>query len=428
MSTPMTSSSTVSEMDAKSSLGVLALIYPLAIGGYPLVAGLSVLIGIDNRSLSIAFRASFLALCLVALFRVVTNRIQFTRGIIWLPIFVFWFSYLIRLALDTYINPIELSRIPSEYWLFGVFGALIPMVAFMARLDTKWSAIALRRTYYFVLFVALIVTLAFSKEVRSGASLALQIGRLSIASLNPIALGHLGGSLLILTICTLGTEVTAKSRVIFLTVFLASMILGTGLLLSASSRGPILASMTAICVLGISRLDRRKGLLISGLVIVILALGPYLAATVESTSQFNPIQRITNYGHDKSVSLRVKMYRGALDQFTDHPVFGDAIEEKTQRFYPHNLILEAFMATGIVGGLSFLILIITALVRAWRILRRYSSETWIAVLFIQALVGAMFSGSLYGSGLMWMLMAGVLTMGRPANDHFSTNIVKSRSA
>ena len=202
------------------------------------------------------------------------------------------------------------------------------------------------------------------------------------------------------------------------------MILGAGLLLSSSSRGPILASMTAICVLAISKLDRRRGLLISGLVIIFVALGPYLAATVESTSQFSPIQRLTSFGDDESVSLRAQMYRGALEQFADHPSFGDAIEEKTSQFYPHNLILEAFMATGIVGGLSFLILIFAALSRAWKILRRCSSETWIAVLFIQALVGSMFSGSLYGSGVMWMLMAGVFANSRPKNCDFPANIIK----
>ena len=114
MSTLITSSSTVSHVGAKSSLSVLALIYPLAIGGYPLVAGLSALIEIENRSLSIAFRAIFLALCFVTLFRVVTNRIQITRGVIWAPIFVFWFSYLVRLALDTYVDPIELISYSVE--------------------------------------------------------------------------------------------------------------------------------------------------------------------------------------------------------------------------------------------------------------------------------------------------------------------------
>ena len=49
------------------------------------------------------------------------------------------------------------------------------------------------------------------------------------------------------------------------------------------------------------------------------------------------------------------MVSGAVNQFFESPVFGSFLEEKIFKEYPHNLLLESFMATGILGGLLFVI-------------------------------------------------------------------------
>ena len=66
------------------------------------------------------------------------------------------------------------------------------------------------------------------------------------------------------------------------------------------------------------------------------------------------------------------------------------------------------MATGTFGGAAFVLLIFTAMYRATRFIRRDPAMAWIPVCFFQQLIGAMFSGGLYGNVPLWGMMAIVL--------------------
>ena len=76
--------------------------------------------------------------------------------------------------------------------------------------------------------------------------------------------------------------------------------------------------------------------------------------------------------------------------------------------YPHNAMVEAFKATGTFGGSAFALLILAAIYRAMRFIRRDPAMAWIPVCFFQQLIGAMFSGGLYGNVPLWGMMAIVL--------------------
>jgi O-antigen ligase len=90
-----------------------------------------------------------------------------------------------------------------------------------------------------------------------------------------------------------------------------------------------------------------------------------------------------------------------VEQFITHPIFGDSILEKTTGFYPHNLVLEGFMATGLIGGISLLVWILGVALCSLRLLSRGGESGWIALLSLQYLIGAMFSGGTWQQASMW---------------------------
>jgi O-antigen ligase len=112
---------------------------------------------------------------------------------------------------------------------------------------------------------------------------------------------------------------------------------------------------------------------------------------------------------DRSASMRIELMTSAWHGFKAQPLFGSGFEERTSGYYPHNVVVEAFMATGMLGGVIFLLLIAMTLRAALRLMLARDSQSWLAVLCIQYLVAAQFSGALYASMPMWGLMCATMS-------------------
>ena len=100
---------------------------------------------------------------------------------------------------------------------------------------------------------------------------------------------------------------------------------------------------------------------------------------------------------------RETMIQGAIGQFEDHPLFGDAMLERTSETYPHNVFLEAFMATGLFGGLLFFGMYVDAFRNAWRA-SRAPGYGWLFIFLIQTTSLSFFSGSLYSVSDVWIVL------------------------
>jgi O-antigen ligase len=112
---------------------------------------------------------------------------------------------------------------------------------------------------------------------------------------------------------------------------------------------------------------------------------------------------------DQTVGMRVVFIQDAWSQFMEHPLLGSALEERNSMTYPHNVNVEAFMATGVFGGAAFLALTVAGLWASVRLLRRDPDFGWIALLYIQSLAGASTSGSLVGSSSFFAFLAAAVS-------------------
>lgn len=63
------------------------------------------------------------------------------------------------------------------------------------------------------------------------------------------------------------------------------------------------------------------------------------------------------------------------------------------------------MATGTFGGAMFVLMLLMAIYRAIILTRVDVAMSWISLCFFQQLIGAMFSGGLYGNVTLWGMMA-----------------------
>ena len=113
-------------------------------------------------------------------------------------------------------------------------------------------------------------------------------------------------------------------------------------------------------------------------------------------------------GYSGSAASREASFAGAFEQFLDNPLFGDSIVEKSTQFYPHNSILEALMATGLVGGIAYFVCLALTGIAIIRLLIRQDGYEWLAVLAVYSTVAMQFSGAHFGAGVHWMTMLAVV--------------------
>ena len=391
----------------------IALLFGLTVAGYPLISAIPVLFGLDSRAVSIPYRAFVALLSLGVIVSVAIRRRKAYSGLFWFPFAVFWALYLLRLVLDTVFLPSPLRLSAAEYFMYSIGMVFIPTVALLIRQDDKTLELGLRVTTAMTAVACAAAVLLGAKSVASGDLSFLVTGRLATDTLNSISLGHLGASLFILSTFLL---LRKRSPSHVPNAVLMGLI-GLGLLAvgASASRGPILVLLTVFPVLLWSAY--RNGARIRAPFVGLLVIGGALAAmqSLQENLGFSVVSRLAlaaNYAEDPSSQGRVELIRGAWGAYLDHPVLGSGLEEPASGFYPHNVVVESFMATGIFGGLAFAALVVLSLAATWRLMKNDPANGWIALLYLQYLVGAQFSGSLSGSPEMWCLMAAVVSTSR----------------
>lgn len=380
-----------------SSRGRLgAWIVILSIAGYPLVSAVSYLIGIENRPLSIAMRGALLIISLFVLMRFFSIRITPRVGAFWIAWWMFWIFYLARLLLDFYFNPSALQLPPSEYAIFSIGVCLIPAVAAALGNVNRTADYALNRLIWLMVVGTLLNLYIIFYLQNTGVEIDFGSLRVETETLNPIAIGHLGASILLLVFWKFNCG-TGQSTIHRFFLFLAALVAVIAVV-SSGSRGPVFSLVVALAVYAGSLprhfFSRLTLFILWALFIVVLFNIDKLA----STFLFSRLSE--GVFEDDARSL---LLGGAFDIIKSNPLFGGGVEPLET--YPHNLVVESFLVFGVFTGLPFVFMIVSVLKMLLTIARVNSGRFWVCILFVQYLVAAMFSGALYTSNIFWILMA-----------------------
>ncbi len=384
---------------ALSLTNLQAVLITLALVGYPLVATLATALSLNGSAPAIAMRAAVLTLSILLIAPAISRLKR--HHLKYLSVFaIFWVTYLMRMAADTTYEADQLSKPASEYWIWAVGVCLIPALALVGVSPASTMPKAFKLTWLALGTSAGLAILFGSTIVTRLDGTQTDTGRLALESLNPISAGHLGASLVILSGWYWWTEKGPKA--IFRAASLLGMLAGSYLLISSASRGPLIA---LLCVIAIILLTFRLRKLIkiaiaAGLIAAALLPPLFSVIDLESLALAARIVASTS-GEDLSVASRQDSFLGAWNQFLSNPLLGDFLEERSTGYYPHNIVIEAFMATGLTGGLTLLAISIIATWKAFRLVKLKSPYAWAALIYIQYLAGAQLSGAIYGASIFW---------------------------
>lgn len=381
-------------------------------GGYFMIAALSSFFGVGGGGASLVFRALVAILSII----LILNNLRTPSSVLQKQAFVAfllgWLLYFGRILHDTVLVSLPLSQDVWYYWFWGAGASAIPMFA-LAMVPVSESSLKKLLGWVFALcwISALIVCMSGSSFVEGdGAGDLVDTGRLRLDSLNPILLGHLGCLVCMQSICVFMLKL---SRSFWVRLVLLSAGVGVGgyLLVASNSRGPLVSFVLCFAFLVFAMRGRAKiGVILAGVGALVFFVPA--AIFLEDSYGFTTYSRLFSQSRTDDVSsqIRLESYKGAIEGFLSNPLFGSGLEDRMTGYYPHNIILESFMATGVLGGSMFLFAIVVLLVFAFRSSRQAPGTIWIALAYVQFVVGAQFSGSIANSSYLWVSVGGLLSI------------------
>lgn len=368
-------------------------------------------LGFNSRLFTVPYRAGFLAFSLIFLVYKMISKCSFTRlGPLWIPLLTFWFLYFLQIAKDAYFDPVYLGMPPIEYIQKSIGIAFIPMFIFLNRLGENENKWAYRALWITVLGSCLFSLILYRDALGEGYRQIQLSNYETIDFISTIILSYIGATTVCIAVQRLTIERSKNnSRWIYIFYF-TFIFVGLMILLLGGTRSAVLVCI-AICAI-ILIMNSIKSNIFKNIVFVALALfivASFIFITkkygAETTRRFNiAIEQLANRP-EKAGGGRIQMYLDTIHQILENPFWGSSLELKTTNFYPHNHILEAFMATGILGGISFIILVWAACKRCLKMLQYKKEYGWIACLFLVFFLRGLFSGGIIHDHLWYSMMA-----------------------
>lgn len=373
----------------------------LLLVGYILISFLPGVMGTNSRMVTIPYRGLVLCLSLYILIQgIIWKRHKTFPSREWGFFIAFWVIYLFRVVYDLYYVGIKATVFPntSDYILNAVGICLLPCVAirYADSVDFKWVL----KWFFRLLLVALSLSL-FLNLVSPISDEVEYAGRYKGSSaMNSITYGHYGVSFALVSMFLF-----TKSEFFYKKAFYTlCFFFGLFIMYLAGSRSPLVALLVCSFFFQINNTGLFKGLV----VVVLLAMPLYIFSDqiIEFLSGFGGsfIGRVLatiNGGH---TSGRDVLYVQALRDFADSPILGNAFllqQGSGIGFYPHNIIIEAFMATGVVGGIVFIIWVARCLIVSYKLVASSHQHAWTGVLFLQYLIYGMFSLAIFSNAGFW---------------------------
>lgn len=392
-------------MPRLSYRGVGEILLITALVGYPLVTIPATVFDLPSRWVTVPYR---LIVALVAVVLVVWGLNRKERGLqlAWwmLPFFAFWSLYLLRLSIDTMGATVHLSRPLWEYWAYALGTGMLPALGLaVAARDIPVNPARSRLT--FALAIGLIGLIALGPGLHSIGE-----GRFYLNPfLNPISGAHYAVMFFLVALWTLvAGRIRSATSIAMLAIATVCVVWVQTL---SASRGPMVVLGLGLGLIALSSFGPRRMLRVGAAILLsLLALVAFQSLAPVTLRPMAAMERLMRTGErvGRDQEARVVLWDSAWQEFLQSPLLGVSLEDPSFPGYPHNIIFEAFLSTGLVGGVCVVILILLTFMRATYWVLVDEEKGWLGLVGIQMLVWAMFSGALYARPETWAMMGLIL--------------------
>jgi hypothetical protein len=350
-------------------------------------------------------------ICIFISFKTGAYEMFLTKNTVFLLFVYLYYGLIIYhdLYLDTHSNVSFLDNEKNAIMQRILRLVFMPMLALVLFRRKNLDLVFWAQIISFVLFFSLVASLSVL-QLNLGDSVD---ERAEISQdLNSLNIGYTGAIELLLIIFLM----TKSNKLLKLFYLFIGLPFSLYVILIAGSRGPLFYSIfIGLYYLFIIDDFKKYRKAISSMMIIIVGLLILNYSLIfDFIKRFNPffVERIEDALFKGDTSGREWIYITAMEQFFKNPFFGDYFVLTSGEFkggYPHNILIEALMAIGIIGAVPLFILMIKTFVRVKYIIRNNEDNTWIAIIFLISFLKGLSTWNLYGNELLWISMFIILT-------------------
>ena len=314
------------------------------------------------------------------------------------PFFIYFSMFLIRMVFDLYFREVEISTSYSRtsYLIYFLGLSFLFSYSFCYIKEIDFSFLS--KTFYISLFMLLCLSIVYNSVLKLDEASTLRSH--GAANIGALSYGQLGVSFFLMSL----HYFTIKQKNIYKLLYIGGMALGLLIVFLASSRSPLVSLILCTITYLLIQRGAIKGLFI----FLLLSLPIYFfwddILILMSNFHSSFIQRVLSALEGGDSSGRDIIFAQGLKQFKENPIFGSSflIEQGIFRgIYPHNLILESLMATGLIGTYCLFRWLFGLFKTAYTIISSKDKYAWIPLLFFQYFVFGMFSKSIYANTSLW---------------------------
>lgn len=390
---------------------VAALTLALSIFGFPMAAIGSSFIGLSDNIATFGIRAIVAGLAaIVVLQQFFRRQLNFVDATLCL----YALALAARLVWDGWFVGREAAPLALLFFTLTTF---LPAIAVGNAVRIGWNdrnaVLAMLFIGFGTVLLALVVQFTGIGILWVDTTTATPTDRLGFERINPISLGTMAATTLLIAYFVFLNDRDSKIRIAMGGIMTLSLIL----VYLAASRGPIVSLFGTIAFAAL--VNRRAA------ISLILGLFAFIAAIIFSVIDIQALAvtlRFDVAGSDVNSTSRLDYIAEAYDAFLQSPVYGRVFELPISGGWPHNYFVEILMSTGIIGMAIFLIPAVRASLHATRSFRIGGSIG--AILFIQGIISGQFSGSMWAASSMWiglMMVLGDNLRERTARPDLSTH-------
>ena len=310
--------------------------------------------------------------------------------------------YLINVFVDVFWKHYPVGMGQSKDFI-GLFLSILVALAF------RWdkSFVTNKSYFFFLASLGLGLFVAFFLAKQSPLPL---IGRYDANStVNTINYGQMGCALSLVAIYGFLNRPFKYGKIVYVFLFL----LGIVSIMKAGSRSPVVVLLAVSVFYFFAKSGLLKGLIWVGFATLIFYSSIGFLVELSEAVGSGIVTRILSAIETGETSGSNYIYANAIRHFMDSPIWGSYYLIPTgigKGGYPHNFFIEAFMTTGLIGGIPFVIMVIITVVKSFNLLKTKHSSSWVILLFLQIVVYGMFSSSLYSSQDFWALSFFILSI------------------
>lgn len=345
-----------------------------------------------SQSITIPYRGFALFLSISVIFITKKRANKYNAGFILLVAYLFLFTirliydYLFRA--DIYIG----AEIAYKNGLF-YFSMIIAIYSFVK----SYRFIDLSDAFKWIYFgFSIIVLMNFLVTPEYSLANVDELNQISSGLRNTINSGYLASHYLLMSVFFINTKAFPKVlKIASLPVILMAILI----LLRSGSRGPLMALVIAFFIYLILT-KKHVGTIVLFVGMLSIGFYYYFYDILELIGRVAPVMtnRIQSTIDSGGQEKRIEFFLDGINAFLEYPFFGSkAMIYSNSKIpdFPHQLIIEAFMSTGIVGGISFTISFILLVKMIIGNLFTHVSNYWLELILIAYLVRAMSAGSIF---------------------------------